>query len=740
MDSPIAVSRPEQESSGRGESVVTTTATVSASAPVNGNGNGAAPAPAPVPEATQAAVPAVTVTTSGWRARLASHLRRQPEAAAPAPARTTPGDGVRLRPSRKKAKTLHLTLPAWAVSVVVHVGVLTALGLASLSSEVRQAVANINAAMVDTSLTAKQAEEQMPILADPSSLPRELASGAMEMATPGLGSGSLTGAGAPSATPRVTDRPVSERAAMAAVTGLGSRGMASLSPIAVKPPAVDMNRELGDRSGGGGGMPVGDAARPTVGIGEALDQIAREILLLLERGPVTVVWLFDESISMKDDQQAIKDKFARVGSELRKNLGNEKLASTALLHAVVGFGEKVHFNLGKPTADIDEVATAINRLSTDTSGIENTCQAILAVVNRYGGQGGGDKDRDRRVMVILATDESGDDGVEYLEAARAAAVRARVPIYVIGRQSMFGKSSVVLPFKDQLTGDTYWPTIRRGPESAEYECLQYDGLHGRWDEQPAGFAPYELGRLTRDTGGIYFLLPNEEGLRATRREKAYSSEMLKEYRPGTDGRAEYRQIILRSPLRRGLMDVIDKTRAFGFRHRYPVEPGALARAIDEEFPKVTLQLNILIALEKGLRSLAEAREHEADRRWQAHYDLMLAQVVAYQIQAYEYRACLKEMAQKLQAGQLRPSKQPIPDQLVVEWEINHAPDYRAPKMETEKVRVEATRLLKQVIERHAGTPWADLAQDEINRGFGCRLGEWRHNPQYDRRAALVPKF
>jgi hypothetical protein len=621
--------------------------------------------------------------------------------------------------------------------VVVHVGVLTALGLASLSSEVRQAVANINAAMVDTSLAADQAAEEMPILADPSALPRELATGSMELMTPGLGSGGLTGGGPPSATPAVTARPVSERAAMAAVTGLGSRGMASLSPLVIKPPMNTLNAELGG-TGPGGGMPVGDHARPTVGIGEALDQIAREILLLLERGPVTVVWLFDESISMKDDQQAIKDKFTRVGAELRKNLGDEKIAQQALLHAVVGFGEQVHFNLGKPTADLDEVATAINRLGVDPSGVENTCQAILAVVNRYGPQGG--KDRDRRVMIVLATDESGDDGVEYLEAARSAAVRARVPIYVIGRQSMFGKKSVVLPFKDELTGDMYYPTIDRGPESAEYECLQYDGLHGRWDEQPAGFAPFELGRLTRDTGGIYFLLPNEENLRAVRREKAYSSPMLKEYAPGAEGRAAYVQTILKSPLRRGLMDVIENTKGFGFRHRYPVAPDALAQAITEEFPKVTLQLNALIALEKGVRNLAEAREHEPNRRWQAHYDLMLAQIVAYQIQAYEYRACLKEMMRKLQAGQLRPSKRPVPDQLVVEWEINHAPDYRAPKAETEKVRVEATRLLKLVIERHAGTPWADLAQDELDRGFGCRLDEWHHNPRYDKRAALVPKF
>ena len=115
---------------------------------------------------------------------------------------------------------------------------------------------------------------------------------------------------------------------------------------------------------------------------------------------------------------------------------------------------------------------------------------------------------------MLATDESGDDGA-FVEEARQVAVGRAVPIYVIGRQSMFGSSTVRLPYTDPVTKDVYWPKIRRGPETAGLENLQYDGLHNRWDEQPSGFGPYELARLTKDTGGIYFLLPSEETMRWT---------------------------------------------------------------------------------------------------------------------------------------------------------------------------------------------------------------------------------
>ena len=114
---------------------------------------------------------------------------------------------------------------------------------------------------------------------------------------------------------------------------------------------------------------------------------------------------------------------------------------------------------------------------------------------------------------------------------------------------------------------------------------------------------------------------------------------------------------------------------------------------------------------------------------------MLAQIVAYQIQAYEYRACLKEMVAKPPI----PSRMPTPE-LIVEWVLDHAKEPKAPKSETEKKYAEATKLLKEVIAAHPRTPWADLAQDELDRGFSVNRFEWRSNPKYNERAKLVPKY
>src|SRR5262249_7055262 len=208
---------------------------------------------------------------------------------------------------------------------------------------------------------------------------------------------------------------------------------------------------------------------------------------------------------------------------------SDKKSAGALLHAVVGFGSEIHWELEKPTADIEQVRRAIKHLGVDETGTENTLTAVGTVINHYGRQ----INKERRLLIVLSTDESGDDG-RAIEEARQMAVSRGVPIYIIGRQSLFGYDRAHLLYIDPVTKDHYWPAIRRGPETADVETLQWDGLHDRWEEQPSGFAPYELARLAKDSGGIYFLLPSEANMRVRQREKAYSIANLKDYVPNSD--------------------------------------------------------------------------------------------------------------------------------------------------------------------------------------------------------------
>ena len=64
----------------------------------------------------------------------------------------------------------------------------------------------------------------------------------------------------------------------------------------------------------------------------------------------------------------------------------------------------------------------------------------------------------------------------------------------------------------------------------------------------------------------------------------------------------------------------------------------------------------------------------------------------------------------------------------------------APPAETARKYAEAHRLLKDVIAEHPRTPWADLAQDTLDRGFSVVLNEWPHNPKYAERSQIVPRY
>ncbi|WP_158633691.1 vWA domain-containing protein [Tautonia sociabilis] len=642
---------------------------------------------------------------------------------APEPAKAEAPPAKKKRRRRRGAFIWRWDAPSWGVSLMVHAAVLAALALMAVGAQVDEVLGSIDASMVDTSLSEERADELVKILADPAEERSELAVGDP--------TSTLSAGGTPTATPaiRSTTTEVSE-----------TKSLAGLIDVAVAPPSAltlpslaVLNRDLA-----GGNKISGDPGRETAEIGEALDQIAREILRHLANSRVTVLWMFDESGSMKDDQRTIRDKFDRVASELKLRVPADRREAGDLEHAIIGFGKTIHFEAVPPRADAEQIRQAIDALPVDQSGEEQTMQAIVEAISRYGRAVA----KDRKILLVLVTDESGDDG-SLVEQARLALVNRGVTAYVLGRQAMFGYDRVYLRYVDPVTKDVYWPPIRRGPEAPGLELLQWDGLWTeRHDEQPSGLAPYELARLAYETGGIYFLLPNEEELRnRPRGEKAFAVATLKEYLPDYGPRAEYASRVAQSELRRTMSDIIQLTdKDFGFRRHFPVAPPELAKAITEELPKVDVQLRALFEFEKRLRALEPARDTEASRRWQANYDLMLGQIVAFQVKAYEYRACLAEMVALANQGRLVPKNPPIPGERRTDWVIDHSGKRKAPPAETDKKYAEARRLLELVCERHPETPWADLARTTLDRGLGCDWNEWSVHPDYDERAKLVPNF
>ncbi len=66
----------------------------------------------------------------------------------------------------------------------------------------------------------------------------------------------------------------------------------------------------------GEGEVTGESGAAVDGYGTAMSRLTLELLRLMRQQKLHVVWMFDESESMKDDQQEIRDNFHKVYDEL----------------------------------------------------------------------------------------------------------------------------------------------------------------------------------------------------------------------------------------------------------------------------------------------------------------------------------------------------------------------------------------------------------------------------------------
>jgi hypothetical protein len=159
------------------------------------------------------------------------------------------------------------------------------------------------------------------------------------------------------------------------------------------------------------------------------------------------------------------------------------------------------------------------------------------------------------------------------------------------------------------------------------------------------------------------------------------------------------------------------------RVEFPREYAALVPLARREQAKAIVYLQYLARAQKTVEELERARKDEASPRWQANYDLLLAQIVAYQARMYEYGTALEDFIQHPKTAPLiHPNNSKLRH---VEWDIRTRQSLREPQKVQPYVD-RATAMFEAVIANHPGTPWAARAEYEPKRGFGIELV-----PDYD---------
>lgn len=514
-----------------------------------------------------------------------------------------------------------------------------------------------------------------------------------------------------------------------------------------------LTEELGE------GAVTGETGAVVEGYGAALSRMAQELVRMMRTQRVHVVWLFDESDSMEDDQKKIREKFDKIYGDV--GLAQEKdeklrAQDQVLLTSIWGYGATHHELTKQPTADLDVIREAIGNIPVDESGEENMCQAIREAIKKFRAMSGRQK---RKLVIVIVSDESGDDGM-YVEDAIEDAKRTKTPIYVLGREAVFGYPYARQRWTDPDYGLTFHLRVNRGPETALPEALQWDGLHARWDVNNSGFGPYEMVRLAKETNGIFFVLPGKEenlsGRGALERRKFQYLDM-KEYQPLLLARKTYLDQIQASPFRKAVFDSIvmlnpNENEMFPSHDpqlnireiHYSIVPQQFVGQADGEVLKAVRAMTILNQVIPVFEKIAPLRDLEPSRRWRANYDLAYAQLLSYRVRLFQYLLAMDHHVnaepfpkkENTNVWNIRRSRETMePDEAQFE-RIRQAFKIRVTMEEYLQGLKEQERLALEMYERvkkeHSGTPWAKRAQDEINRGFGMKFVEGFRNPNWNR--------
>ena len=483
----------------------------------------------------------------------------------------------------------------------------------------------------------------------------------------------------------------------------------------------------------------GDVGQGTQGAAGAVDRITFEILQALEEKPTLVVWFFDKSGSLHRQRGEIRDRFDRIYEELGilRDSGSDAFkrnkSEIPLLTSVVGFGEDVTLYTEEPTDDVEQIKQIVDQIEVDKSGTERVFTAISSAADEYKTlrKSRGPNGPQRNVLFVVVTDERGDD-TQKLESSIETCRKWGIPVYVIGVPAPFGREHTLVKYVDpdpQYDQTPQWAQVDQGPETFLPERVQV-GFTGNFEQEPvidSGFGPYGLTRLCYETGGIYFTVhPNRNVSRRVNRGEldAFASDLkyffdpaaMAPYRPDYLSPADYVKRVKSSPLRQSLITAAQMKPASGItrpRTRFVKRSdaqlvGDLTRAQQDAARLEPTLVRLAQILEPGMA----ARDAEKSLRWRAGFDLAMGRVLAQKVRTETYNAMLAEAKQ----GVAFKDEKNNTWLLVPSDEISVGSKWQR---EAELAR----KLLQGVVEQHPGTPWALLANKELDVPIGWKWEE-----------------
>jgi uncharacterized protein YegL len=277
-----------------------------------------------------------------------------------------------------------------------------------------------------------------------------------------------------------------------------------------------------------------------------------------------LIWLLDQSGSMKDDQEQV----AKQAQDIQNLLTDG--GAKDMLSGVITFGK--HWQLTQPlTKNSNKIKDSILNVEVDTTGVENTNQAIIYACEEVMSK----MKNWTKVIVLLSDESSSDQKKQYnetselklkglskkaslIDLAAASLVKSKTRLFVIGKESPFQENTVREPFVDS-SGKRWILPVNRGPETVEVEVpiansFRLDHRYrGVGDYVKSGFGVYDLSYLAKVSRGAYFILDSteESKVRMSASERARNPfklcwKVMDQYKPLIVARSDYMKALFKT--------------------------------------------------------------------------------------------------------------------------------------------------------------------------------------------------
>jgi hypothetical protein len=475
----------------------------------------------------------------------------------------------------------------------------------------------------------------------------------------------------------------------------------------------------GDYSFQGGGAftsPGKNESREGLSGSKIVERVTSLLKDSVDYGPTLAVWIIDESKSARGLVQTISSMIQQPYGSLKSETDSQRF-----LTAVCTFGGQLHFPVDTPSPDPLSLITAIGSMPTDATGKEMVFTAIGEAIKKYTRYRTEDR---REVMFFIVTDEAGDDQ-NLVDTLIEEPRRIGLPMYVIGVPAPFGRSAALDAAVENATDKT---SIRQGPESryGEHIELGFWGGINDFRMMDSGFGPFALEKLCRGTGGRYIAVRPPTGgysfAGATVNEWPSSGvwqpdpDVMQKYAPDYTTEADYQKLLQGNA---ACMALHQAAQVAAVEFTQLPEVTFVKRDEAQLANDVARAQQLAAKLEPGVNRLFDAIEKgESGRakltspRWQAAYDVAMGRAAAAKSRVDGYNAMLAE---------LKRGKN-FENATSTTWELATAETTDATSA-LKKLGEKAKLYLERVVTEHPGTPWAKLAERELQTPFGWKWTE-----------------